>query len=145
MEAVGSCVTNKYSEGLLGAMVAMSTLMNLKYFSKRGLWQHFIWMKRSRALMFNRCLVLRQTLRSMPYRLDESTGYSSFFDLLSFSGCMSGLIEGLLDSVALRCLARAPFYLYPKVELVSRSWRAAIRGSELFKAWQEVGSAKELL
>ncbi|TYG86754.1 hypothetical protein ES288_A13G158300v1 [Gossypium darwinii] len=36
-------------------MVVMSTLMNLKYFAK-GLWQHFIWMKRSRTLMFNHCL-----------------------------------------------------------------------------------------
>ncbi|TYG86855.1 hypothetical protein ES288_A13G166100v1 [Gossypium darwinii] len=40
-------------------MVAMSTLMNLKYFARRGLWQYFIWMKRSGALMFNRCLALR--------------------------------------------------------------------------------------
>ncbi|KAK5785273.1 hypothetical protein PVK06_039840 [Gossypium arboreum] len=38
---------------------------------------------------------------SMPYRLDESAG--------------------LPDVVVLRCLARAPFYLYPKLELVSSS------------------------
>ncbi|KAK6239182.1 hypothetical protein QUC31_004651 [Theobroma cacao] len=58
---------------------------------------------------------------------------------------MSGLIEGLPDAVALRCIARVPFYLYPKLELVSRSWRAAIHSPELFKARQEVGSAEELL
>ncbi|OMP05085.1 hypothetical protein COLO4_09064 [Corchorus olitorius] len=58
---------------------------------------------------------------------------------------MSGLIEGLPDAVALRCLARVPFYLYPKLELVSRSWKAVIRSTELFKARQEVGSAEELL
>ncbi|CBI28712.3 unnamed protein product, partial [Vitis vinifera] len=50
---------------------------------------------------------------------------------------MSGLIEGLPDAVALRCLAWVPFYLHPRLELVSRSWRDAIRGPELFKARQE--------
>ncbi|XP_044486191.1 F-box/kelch-repeat protein SKIP30-like [Mangifera indica] len=58
---------------------------------------------------------------------------------------MSELIEGLPDAVALRCLARVPFYLHPKLELVSRSWRAAIHSQELFKARQEVGSSEELL
>ncbi|KAE8668830.1 F-box/kelch-repeat protein SKIP30 [Hibiscus syriacus] len=59
---------------------------------------------------------------------------------------MSGLIiEGLPDAVALRCLARVPFYLYPKLELVSHSWRSAIRSPELLKARQEIGSAEELL
>lgn len=57
---------------------------------------------------------------------------------------MSGLIEGLPDAVALRCLARVPFYLHPKLELVSRSWQAAIRSSELFKARQEVGATEDL-
>ncbi|TYH92137.1 hypothetical protein ES332_A13G161000v1 [Gossypium tomentosum] len=51
-------------------MVVMSTLMNLKYFAK-GLWQHFIWMKRSRTLMFNHCLVLRQTLRYNTFSPDS--------------------------------------------------------------------------
>ncbi|KAJ8543153.1 hypothetical protein K7X08_005676 [Anisodus acutangulus] len=37
-----------------------------------------------------------------------------------------------------QCLARVPLYLHPKLELVSHSWRAAIRSSELFKARQEV-------
>lgn len=58
---------------------------------------------------------------------------------------MSGLIEGLPDAVALRCLALVPFYLHPKLELVSRSWHAAIRSPELFKARQEVGATKDLL
>ncbi|KAM3382382.1 F-box/kelch-repeat protein SKIP30 [Capsicum galapagoense] len=58
---------------------------------------------------------------------------------------MSVLIEGLPDAVALRCLARVPFHLHPKLELVSHSWRAAIRSGELFKARQEVNSAEEFL
>ena len=58
---------------------------------------------------------------------------------------MSGLIEGLPDAVAIRCLARVPFYLHPKLELVSRSWREAIRSSELFRARQEVGASEDLL
>ncbi|CAI0448872.1 unnamed protein product [Linum tenue] len=58
---------------------------------------------------------------------------------------MSELIEGLPDAVAIRCIARVPFYLFPKLELVSRSWRAAIRSTELYKARQEVGSTEELL
>lgn len=58
---------------------------------------------------------------------------------------MSELIVGLPDAVALRCLARVPFYLHPKLELVSHSWRASIRSPELFKARQEVGSSEEFL
>ncbi|KAF7804737.1 F-box/kelch-repeat protein SKIP30 [Senna tora] len=58
---------------------------------------------------------------------------------------MSELIEGLPDEVALRCLARVPFYLYPKLELVSRSWREAIHSSELFKAREEAGTSEDLL
>ncbi|XP_051141926.1 F-box/kelch-repeat protein SKIP30 [Andrographis paniculata] len=58
---------------------------------------------------------------------------------------MSGLIEGLPDAVALRCLARVPFYLYPKLELVSRSWREAIHSTELFKARQEVKSTENFI
>ncbi|KAL7112922.1 hypothetical protein ACP275_04G031600 [Erythranthe tilingii] len=58
---------------------------------------------------------------------------------------MSGLIEGLPDAVALRCLARVPFHLHPNLELVSRSWREAIRSTELFKARQEVNSTEEFI
>lgn len=58
---------------------------------------------------------------------------------------MSALIEGLPDAVALRCLACVPFYLHPKLELVSRSWKAAIHSLELFQARQEVGSSEDLL
>ncbi|XP_057964701.1 F-box/kelch-repeat protein SKIP30 [Malania oleifera] len=58
---------------------------------------------------------------------------------------MSGLIDGLPDAVALRCLARVPYYLHPKLELVSHSWRAALRSPELFKARLEVGSSEDLL
>ncbi|XP_019457067.1 PREDICTED: F-box/kelch-repeat protein SKIP30 [Lupinus angustifolius] len=58
---------------------------------------------------------------------------------------MSGLIEGLPDAVAIRCLARVPFYLHPTLELVAHSWRAAVHSTELFKARQEVGSSEDLL
>lgn len=58
---------------------------------------------------------------------------------------MSELIEGLPDAVALRCLAWVPFYLHPKLELVSRSWKAAIRSPELFKARQELHATEDLL
>ncbi|XP_052187956.1 F-box/kelch-repeat protein SKIP30 [Diospyros lotus] len=58
---------------------------------------------------------------------------------------MSGLIEGLPDAVALRCLARVPLYLHPQLELVSRSWQAAIHSPELFKARQEVSSTEDFL
>ncbi|KAK6940793.1 Kelch repeat type 1 [Dillenia turbinata] len=58
---------------------------------------------------------------------------------------MSGLIEGLPDAVALRCLARVPFYLHPKLELVCHSWRSALRSPELLKARQEVKSSEDLL
>lgn len=58
---------------------------------------------------------------------------------------MSKLNEGLPDAVALLCLARVPFYLHPKLELVSRSWRATIHSPELFKARNEVDSSEDLL
>ncbi|KAL0371288.1 UNVERIFIED_CONTAM: F-box/kelch-repeat protein SKIP30 [Sesamum angustifolium] len=58
---------------------------------------------------------------------------------------MSGLIEGLPDAVVLRCLARVPFHLHPKLQLVSHSWREAIRSTELFKARQEVKATEEFI
>lgn len=58
---------------------------------------------------------------------------------------MSGLIEGLPDAVVLRCLARVPFHLHPKLELVSRSWREAIRSTELFNARKEVNATEEFI
>ncbi|CAA0828091.1 F-box/kelch-repeat protein SKIP30 [Striga hermonthica] len=58
---------------------------------------------------------------------------------------MSGLIEGLPDAVALRCLARVPFHLHPKLSLVSRSWREAFNSTELFRARQEIGSTEEFI
>uniref|UniRef100_A0A7N0T3V9 F-box domain-containing protein n=1 Tax=Kalanchoe fedtschenkoi TaxID=63787 RepID=A0A7N0T3V9_KALFE len=58
---------------------------------------------------------------------------------------MSELIEGLPDAVALRCLAMVPFYLYPKLELVSRPWQAAIRSSDLFTTRKELGLSEDLL
>ncbi|GAB4830404.1 hypothetical protein Ancab_020041 [Ancistrocladus abbreviatus] len=57
---------------------------------------------------------------------------------------MSVLIEGLPNGVVLRCLARVPFHLHPNIELVSRTWRAALHSPELFKAQQEVGSTLDV-
>ncbi|KAI3678899.1 hypothetical protein L6452_38203 [Arctium lappa] len=58
---------------------------------------------------------------------------------------MSVLIDGLPDDVAIRCLARVPYYLHPKLEVVCRSWRDAVRSTELYKAREEVKSTEEFL
>jgi len=58
---------------------------------------------------------------------------------------MCGLIEGLPDAVALRCLARVPFCCHRQLQLVCHSWKAALRSPELFKARCEVGVTEELL
>ncbi|PKA66080.1 F-box/kelch-repeat protein SKIP30 [Apostasia shenzhenica] len=58
---------------------------------------------------------------------------------------MSGLIEGLPDAVALHCLARVPICYHPNLQLVCRSWRAALRSSDVFKARCEVSACEELL
>lgn len=44
---------------------------------------------------------------------------------------MSGLIEGLPDMVTLQCLARLPLSQYRSLQLVCKSWHAAVRSSEL--------------
>ncbi|RYR51454.1 hypothetical protein Ahy_A06g026470 isoform B [Arachis hypogaea] len=75
-------------------------------------------------------------LFAIDFALEHQSGYPL---------TMAGLIEGLPDAVAIRCLARVPFYLHPKLEVVCRSWQAAVRSPELFKARQEVGSSEELL
>ncbi|KAJ6797915.1 F-box/kelch-repeat protein SKIP30 [Iris pallida] len=58
---------------------------------------------------------------------------------------MCGLIEGLPDAVALRCLARVPFCYHHHLQLVCHSWRAAVRSHELVKVRCEVGATEELL
>lgn len=58
---------------------------------------------------------------------------------------MSGLLDGIPDAVAMRCLAHAPLDLHPNLKLVSRSWRAAIRSDELFEVRKEVGAEENLL
>ncbi|XP_071716844.1 F-box/kelch-repeat protein SKIP30-like [Rutidosis leptorrhynchoides] len=58
---------------------------------------------------------------------------------------MSVLIEALPDAVAIRCLARVPFYLFPKLEVICKSWRDAVRSTELYKAREEVNSSENLL
>ncbi|KAI5402178.1 hypothetical protein KIW84_066586 [Lathyrus oleraceus] len=47
---------------------------------------------------------------------------------------MVGLVEGLtVVVVAIRILARVPFYIHLKLEVVCRSWKAAVRSPELSK------------
>lgn len=58
---------------------------------------------------------------------------------------MSGLIDGLPDAVALHCLARVPFCYHRLLHLVCRSWRAALRSPDVFKARREAGTSEELL
>ncbi|GAA0182472.1 non-motor actin binding protein [Lithospermum erythrorhizon] len=58
---------------------------------------------------------------------------------------MPELIEGLPDAVSIRCLARVPFQLYPKLELVCHSWRDAFHSAELYTAREEVNAVEELL
>ncbi|KAL4558753.1 hypothetical protein LXL04_036955 [Taraxacum kok-saghyz] len=58
---------------------------------------------------------------------------------------MPELIEGLPDAVAIRCLARVPYRLFPKLETVCHSWRDAIRSNELVKAREEVNSTEDFL
>lgn len=58
---------------------------------------------------------------------------------------MSRLIEGLPNEVAIRCLARVPFFYHSNLHLVSHSWRAALLGPEFYKARAEIGCSEELL
>ncbi|XP_042424309.1 F-box/kelch-repeat protein SKIP30-like [Zingiber officinale] len=58
---------------------------------------------------------------------------------------MSPLIDGLPDEVAIQCLARVPFFFHPQLQLVCRSWRAALRSPDIFTTRQEVGVSEELL
>ncbi|GKA69595.1 F-box/kelch-repeat protein SKIP30 [Tanacetum coccineum] len=58
---------------------------------------------------------------------------------------MSILIEGLPNDIAIRCLARVPYYLFPKLETVSHSWWAAVHSTEFYKARQAVNSTESLL
>nr|XP_043621882.1 F-box/kelch-repeat protein SKIP30-like [Erigeron canadensis] len=58
---------------------------------------------------------------------------------------MAALIDGLPDAVALRCLARVPFYLHPTLALVSHSWRDAVQSTELYKVREEVNTKEDFL
>ncbi|GJZ55415.1 F-box/kelch-repeat protein SKIP30 [Tanacetum coccineum] len=58
---------------------------------------------------------------------------------------MSILIEGLPNDIAIRCLARVPYYFFPKLETVSHSWLAAVHSTEFYKARQAVNSTESLL
>ncbi|KAD6120124.1 hypothetical protein E3N88_11395 [Mikania micrantha] len=81
------------------------------------------------------------------YRVLELKGIFVFLvlsRLLSTVATMV-LIEGLPDAVAIRCLARVPFIQFPKLEVVSRSWREAVHSTELYKAREEVKSRENLL
>jgi hypothetical protein len=55
------------------------------------------------------------------------------------------LIPGLLDEISLQILARMPRMGYLKAKMVSRSWKAAITGAELYRLRKELGVAEEWL
>ncbi|KAL6641121.1 hypothetical protein ACP70R_019302 [Stipagrostis hirtigluma subsp. patula] len=55
------------------------------------------------------------------------------------------LIPGLPDEVSLQILARMPRMGYLKAKMVSRSWKAAITGAELYRLRKELGVEEEWL
>jgi hypothetical protein len=55
------------------------------------------------------------------------------------------LIPGLPDEVSLQILARMPRMGYLKAKMVSRSWKAAVTGAELYRLRKELGVAEEWL
>lgn len=55
------------------------------------------------------------------------------------------LIPGLPDEISLQILARMPRMGYLKAKMVSRSWKAAITGAELYRLRKELGVAEEWL
>ncbi|TVT99428.1 hypothetical protein EJB05_55200, partial [Eragrostis curvula] len=55
------------------------------------------------------------------------------------------LIPGLPDEISMQILARMPRMGYLKVKLVSRSWKAAITGTDLYRLRKELGVGEEWL
>ncbi|KAK3153540.1 hypothetical protein QOZ80_2BG0176780 [Eleusine coracana subsp. coracana] len=55
------------------------------------------------------------------------------------------LIPGLPDEISLQILARMPRMRYLKAKLVSRSWKAAITGTDLYRLRKELGVDEEWL
>lgn len=55
------------------------------------------------------------------------------------------LIPSLPDEISLQILARLPRACYLDVKLVSRSWKAAIMSTEIFKLRKELGTTEEWL
>uniref|UniRef100_A0A0A9DXH9 F-box domain-containing protein n=1 Tax=Arundo donax TaxID=35708 RepID=A0A0A9DXH9_ARUDO len=55
------------------------------------------------------------------------------------------LIPGLPDEISLQILARMPRMGYLKAKMVSRSWKAAITGAELYRLRKELGVDEEWL
>lgn len=56
-----------------------------------------------------------------------------------------GLIPGLPDEISLQILARMPRMGYLNAKMVSRSWKAAITGVELYRVRKELGVSEEWL
>ncbi|KAL5225125.1 hypothetical protein ABZP36_011764 [Zizania latifolia] len=62
------------------------------------------------------------------------------------SGCdHPTLIPGLPDEISLQILARMPRMGYLNAKMVSRSWKAAITGAELYRLRKELGVSEEWL
>ncbi|XP_006661717.1 F-box/kelch-repeat protein At1g22040-like [Oryza brachyantha] len=62
------------------------------------------------------------------------------------SGCgPPRLIPGLPDEISLQILARMPRMGYMNAKMVSRSWKAAVTGAEVYRVRKELGVSEEWL
>ncbi|KAG6477466.1 F-box/kelch-repeat protein At1g22040-like [Zingiber officinale] len=60
-------------------------------------------------------------------------------------GESNGLIPGLPDEISLEIIARVPRICYLKMKMVSRSWKVAIGGPEVYRLRKEIGRTEEWL
>lgn len=88
--------------------------------------------------------------KNQPREHGEAPGLESTKKLRLSSVPPSGhdhprLIPGLPDEISLQILARMPRMSYLKAKMVSRSWKTAIIGAELYRLRKELGVAEEWL
>ncbi|KAF8720676.1 hypothetical protein HU200_023578 [Digitaria exilis] len=88
--------------------------------------------------------------KNQPWEHGEAPGPASSKKLRLSSIPPSGhdhprLIPGLPDEISLQILARMPRMGYLKAKMVSRSWKTAITGEELYRLRKELGVAEEWL